>query len=82
MRSLVRYRSWVLAAGVSLWPALASAEDAVRPYPACDRTPTPVTSPPPRERRSRQRSSTRPTTTSDHVLEDAYRRDCTAHPLF
>jgi hypothetical protein len=83
MRSLARYRSWMVALGVSLCPALASAEDAVRPYPACDRTPTPgdVAS-----AKGAFEAGNGSFNEADYdraitYWEDAYRRDCTAHPL-
>ena len=83
MRSLVRYRSWIVALGVSACPALASAEDAVRPYPTCDRTPTPGDVSAAKGAFEAGNGSFNEADYDRAITywEDAYRRDCTAHPL-
>lgn len=83
MRSLVRYRSWIVALGVCACPAFASAEDAVRPYPTCDRTPTPGDVSAAKGAFEAGNGSFNEADYDRAITywEDAYRRDCTAHPL-
>src|SRR5882724_6811775 len=83
MRSPVRFSSWVVAAGVCLFPALASAEDAAKPYPTCDRTPTPGDVSSAKGAFDAGNGSFNEADYDRAITywEDAYRRDCTAHPL-
>ncbi|HEX3595043.1 MAG TPA: hypothetical protein VHU80_08080, partial [Polyangiaceae bacterium] len=83
MRSPVRLSSWFIAASLSLAPALASAEDAPRPYPACDRTPTQGDVSAAKGAFDAGNGSFNEADYDRAITywEDAYRRDCTAHPL-
>ena len=85
MRSPARYSSRVIAAtALCLWPALAhAAEDAPRAYPACDHTPTPGDV---QAAKGAFEAGNGSFNEADYdraitYWEDAYRRDCTAHPL-
>jgi len=83
MRPPVRLCSWFVAAGLSLYPALAMAEDAVRPYPSCDRTPTQGDIAAAKGAFDAGNGSFNEADYDRAIVywEDAYRRDCTAHPL-
>jgi hypothetical protein len=83
MRSPVRFSSWAVAAGLLLCPALASAEDAPKPYPACDRTPTSGDVSAAKGAFDAGNGSFNEADYDRAIMywEDAYRRDCTAHPL-
>lgn len=83
MRPFARFTSWALAGSVALAPALASGEEAVKPYPACDRTPTDaeVTA---AQNAFQVGNASFNEADYDRAIdywEDAYRRDCTAHRL-
>jgi tetratricopeptide (TPR) repeat protein len=69
--------------GLSLAPALASAEDAPRQYPACDRTPTQGDVSAAKGAFDAGNGSFNEADYDRAITywEDAYRRDCTAHPL-
>ena len=83
MRSPVRLSSWAVAAGLSLCPGLASAEDAPRPYVPCDRTPTQGDISAAKGAFDAGNGSFNEADYDRAITywEDAYRRDCTAHPL-
>jgi len=83
MRSPARFSSLAIVAGLCLCPALARAEDATRPYPACDRTPTPGDVAAAKGAFEAGNGSFNEADYDRAIMywEDAYRRDCTAHPL-
>lgn len=83
MRSPVRFSSWAVAAGLCLCPALARGEDAPKPYPACDRTPTQGDVSAAKGAFDAGNGSFNEADYDRAIMywEDAYRRDCTAHPL-
>jgi hypothetical protein len=83
MRSPVRFSSWAVAAGLCLCPALAIAEDAPKSYPACDRTPTSGDVSAAKGAFDAGNGSFNEADYDRAIMywEDAYRRDCTAHPL-
>jgi hypothetical protein len=83
MRSPVRLCSWFVAAGLSLYPALAAAEEATRPYPSCERTPTQGDIAAAKGAFDAGNGSFNEADYDRAIVywEDAYRRDCTAHPL-
>lgn len=83
MRSPVRFSSWAVAAGLCLCPALAIAEDAPKSYPTCDRTPTSGDVSAAKGAFDAGNGSFNEADYDRAIMywEDAYRRDCTAHPL-
>jgi hypothetical protein len=80
---LRRFASWALTGALMTVPALARAEEAVKPYPTCSRTPTDA------EVSAAQgafQAGNASFNEADYdraitYWEDAYRRDCTAHRL-
>src|SRR5262245_2431952 len=76
--------SWALTGTLLLCPALARAEEAaVRPYPACDKTPTDGDIAAAKGAFQAGNGSVNEADYERAITywEDAYRRDCTAHPL-
>jgi hypothetical protein len=83
MRATGCFRTWTLAGLLLLSPTLASAEDAAKPYPPCDRTPTDGDT---TAAKGAFQAGNGSFNEADYdrainYWEDAYRRDCTAHPL-
>src|SRR5262245_47983005 len=83
MRTSCRVRTTTLAGALFLLPALARAEAPVQPYPPCDRTPTKGDSAA-AEGAFQAGNAAYGEADYDRAInywEDAYRRDCTAHPM-
>jgi hypothetical protein len=83
MRATGCFRTWTLASLLALSPTLASAEDAAKPYPPCDKTPTEGDT---TAAKGAFQAGNGSFNEADYdrainYWEDAYRRDCTAHPL-
>jgi hypothetical protein len=83
MRISCGVRTTTLASALFLLPALARAEAPVQPYPPCDRTPTKGDSAA-AEGAFQAGNAAYGEADYDRAInywEDAYRRDCTAHPM-
>lgn len=84
MRATGCLRTWTLAGVLAFSPAIASAaEDAAKPYPPCDRTPTEGDT---TAAKGAFQAGNGSFNEADYdrainYWEDAYHRDCTAHPL-
>lgn len=83
MRATGCFRTWTLASLLALSPTLASAEDAAKPYPPCERTPTEGDT---TAAKGAFQAGNGSFNEADYdrainYWEDAYHRDCTAHPL-
>jgi hypothetical protein len=83
MRTPGSLRSWALAGALLLSASVARAEDAPRPYAACDRTPTEGDTAAAKGAFQAGNASFNEADYDRAITywEDAYRRDCTAHPL-
>jgi ribosomal protein L12E/L44/L45/RPP1/RPP2 len=83
MRLSVRFCSCFVAAGLAFCPAPAMAEEPTRPYPPCDRTPTQGDISSAKGAFDAGNGSFNEADYERAIMywEDAYRRDCTAHPL-
>ncbi|HVU05051.1 MAG TPA: hypothetical protein VHE30_25050, partial [Polyangiaceae bacterium] len=83
MRATERFRTWSLAGFLALFPVVARAEEPVRGYPACDKTPTDgdVTAAKGAFQAGNGSFNEADYDRAINYWEDAYRRDCTAHPL-
>jgi tetratricopeptide (TPR) repeat protein len=83
MRISCRVRATTFAGALFLLPAFARAETPVQPYPSCDRTPTKGDSAA-AEGAFQAGNAAYGEADYDRAInywEDAYRRDCTAHPM-
>lgn len=83
MRTSCRVRTTVIASALFLLPAVALAEAPVTPYPPCERTPTKGDSAA-AEGAFQAGNAAYGEADYDRAInywEDAYRRDCTAHPM-
>jgi hypothetical protein len=84
MRTSCRVRTTIITAGaLFLFPAIAQAEAPVTPYPPCDRAPTKGDSAA-AEGAFQAGNAAYGEADYDRAInywEDAYRRDCTAHPM-
>jgi len=83
MRTSCRAWTSIIAGALFLLPALARAETPVQPYPPCDRTPTKGDSAA-AEGAFQAGNAAYGEADYDRAInywEDAYRRDCTAHPM-
>jgi hypothetical protein len=81
MRALVRHRTWAAAFALMLLPGAATAEDAVKPYAPCDRTPNEgeVAAAKGAFQAGDASFNEADYDRAINYWEDAYRRDCTAH---
>ena len=83
MRISCRVRTSIIAGALFLLPAVARAETPVQPYPPCERTPTKGDSAA-AEGAFQAGNAAYGEADYDRAInywEDAYRRDCTAHPM-